>query len=92
MTVSEVALSDPSLNDHLHYPNDLDGPLNETVAEKYANTALTIIIVRLTLSPVCLLLLVRLGGYIVNQVVPLFFFQDHRETDLFLTASGVHLE
>ena len=22
--------SDPSLNGHLHYPNDLDGPLNET--------------------------------------------------------------
>jgi formylmethanofuran dehydrogenase subunit E-like metal-binding protein len=33
-----------------------------------------------------------LGGYIVNQVVTLFFFQDHRETDLFLTSSGVHLE
>jgi hypothetical protein len=26
--------SDPSLNGHLHYPNDLDGPLNEAAADK----------------------------------------------------------
>ena len=26
--------SDPSLNGHLHYPNDLDGTLNETVTDK----------------------------------------------------------
>ena len=26
--------SDPSLNEHLHYPNDLDGPLNEAPADK----------------------------------------------------------
>ena len=26
--------SDPSINGHLHYPNDLDGPLNETVTDK----------------------------------------------------------
>ena len=26
--------SDPSLNGHLHYPNDLDGPLNEAVTDK----------------------------------------------------------
>jgi hypothetical protein len=26
--------SDPSLNGHLHYPNDLDGPLNEAVIDK----------------------------------------------------------
>ncbi len=25
---------DPSLNGHLHYPNNLDGSLNEAVAEK----------------------------------------------------------
>ena len=33
---------------------------------KYANTAQTKIIVPLTLSPLCLLLLVRLGVYIVK--------------------------
>ena len=26
--------SDPSINDHLHYPNDLDGPLNEVDVDK----------------------------------------------------------
>jgi hypothetical protein len=26
--------SDPSINGHLYYPNDLDGPLNETAADK----------------------------------------------------------
>jgi hypothetical protein len=26
--------SDTSLNGHLHYPNDLDGPLNEAAADK----------------------------------------------------------
>ena len=26
--------SDRSINDHLHYPNDLDGPLNEVVTDK----------------------------------------------------------
>ena len=26
--------SDPSINDHLHYPNDLDGPLNESDSDK----------------------------------------------------------
>ena len=26
--------SDPSLNGHLHSPNDIDGPLNETVTDK----------------------------------------------------------
>ena len=26
--------SDPNLNGHLHYPNDLDGPLNEAAADK----------------------------------------------------------
>ena len=26
--------SDPNLNGHLHYPNDIDRPLNEAVADK----------------------------------------------------------
>jgi hypothetical protein len=28
------SISDPSLNGHLHYPNDLDGSLNEGVCDK----------------------------------------------------------
>ena len=57
--------SDPSLHGHLHYPNDIDRSLNEAAADKirkyradYNNNP--------TLYHLCLLLLVRLGGYIVN--------------------------
>jgi hypothetical protein len=28
------SITDPTLNGHLHYPNDLDKPLNETETEK----------------------------------------------------------
>ena len=28
------SISDPSINDHLHYPNDIDGSLKETVTDK----------------------------------------------------------
>ncbi len=36
--------SDPSINGHVHYPNDLDGPLNEAAADKIRayRTALSI--------------------------------------------------
>ena len=40
----------------LHYPNDLDGPLNEAATD---SITLTLIIVPLTLSVLCLLFLVR---------------------------------
>ncbi len=52
--------SDPSLNGHLHYPDDIDKSLNET--------ALIIITILRDQSPLCLLFLVRLGGYIVNSL------------------------
>jgi hypothetical protein len=58
--------SDPSIIGHLHYPNDLDRSLNETVADKvrqyrsdYNNRPSNSI----SFMPV---LLVRLGVYIVN--------------------------
>jgi hypothetical protein len=34
---------DPSINGHLHYPNDFDRSLNEAAADKIRHTALTII-------------------------------------------------
>jgi hypothetical protein len=51
------------------------------------NITWTIITIPLTLSPLCRLLLVRLGDYIVL----LLFLQVHRETGRFCEASGVHL-
>jgi hypothetical protein len=62
--------SDPNINGHLHYPNDytydLDGSLNESSVTKIRQYHTTIIIVHLTVSPLFLLFLVRLGVYIVN--------------------------
>jgi len=59
---------------------------------KLENIALTIIIIPLTLSPLCLILAVCLGGYIVSlsEFVRLLFLQTHWETDLFSVSSGVH--
>ncbi len=47
--------SDPNLNGHLHYPNDIDRSLDETTSLPH-----------LTPPHLCLLQLVRLGGYMVN--------------------------
>ena len=41
--------SDPSLNGHLHYPNDLDRSLNETADDKIRRIELTTTITLLTL-------------------------------------------
>jgi hypothetical protein len=84
--------SDPSLNGHLHYPNDLDGTLNETVTEqlmKYDNTTLTIIIVPLTISP--LDTISGTSGHLQCEFVGLLFLQVHRETDRFFAVSGLQL-
>ena len=58
------------------------------LTESY-NTVLTIIIVPLTLFPLCLLLLAR--GRLHGEFVRLLFLQAHRETDRFLAASGDQL-
>jgi len=55
---------------------------------KLDNIVQTIIIVPLTLSPLCQLLLVRLAH---SEFVRLVFLQAHRETGRFLAASGVQL-
>jgi hypothetical protein len=58
---------------------------------KYGNIALTIITIHRAKSPLCLLLQVRLGGYIVNSLALLLFLQAHRETDSFFASSRVQL-
>ena len=65
MTVGSSA--DPTLNGHLKYPNNLDQSLNDEAADKirkyradYNNRPPSAV------SSLCLLLLVRVGGYIVN--------------------------
>ena len=82
--------SDPSINGHLHYPHDLDRPLNETDVDKirqyhtdYNNRPSHVIAFMSDISST--------SGHLHCEIVRLLFLQDHRETDRFLSVSGVHL-
>ena len=57
---------------------------------KYGNIALTIIVILLVLSPSCLLLIVRLGGYTVN-LSDLYSYRIIGKLTTFFTDSGVQL-
>jgi hypothetical protein len=61
--------ADPTLNGHLKYPNNLDQSLNDVGTDKirkYRTESLLTTTVRRVWYHLCLLLLVRVGGYIVN--------------------------
>ena len=58
--------SDPTLNGHLRYPNNLDRHLMKQLLIKYGNIALTTTTIHRVWYHLCLLLLVRLGGYMAN--------------------------
>jgi hypothetical protein len=82
--------SDPSLNVHLHYPNDIDRSLNETAADKirkyradYSNNPPN----ASSFMPAIASTSVRLH----SEFVRLLFLQAYRETDRFFAASGVQL-
>ena len=82
--------SNPSLNGNLHYPTDIDRTLNEDTVDKilqyrtdYNNHPSHVI----SLMPV----IARTSGCLHCEFVCLLFLQTHRETDLFLAASGVQL-
>jgi hypothetical protein len=82
--------SDPSINGHLHYPNDVDRSLNEAAFDeirKYRtdynkNPPNSISFMPATAST---------SGRLHSEFVRLLFLQAHRETDRFLAASGVQL-
>jgi hypothetical protein len=82
--------SDPSLNGHLHYPNDIDKSLNEVVVNeirKYHsdynnNPPRTVSSVHAISS---------MFGRLHIEFIRLLFLQAHRETDRFFAASGVQL-
>jgi hypothetical protein len=82
--------SDPSINGRLHYPNDLDGPLNEAATDKihqylagYNNRISNAI----SLIPG----ITSTSGSLHSEFVLLLFLQTPRETDRFFGASGVQL-
>ena len=81
--------SNPSLNVHLHYPTDIDRTLNETATDKvlqyrvdYNNRPSHVIVFMTAIAST--------SGRSHNDFVCLLFLQDHRETDRFFAASGVH--
>jgi hypothetical protein len=77
--------SDPSLNGHLHYPNDVDGPLNETDADKirqYHSDYND----RHSNGISCMSSIASTSGRLHSEFVCLLFLQAHRETDPFFAV------
>jgi hypothetical protein len=82
--------TDPTLNGHLKYPNNLDQPLNEAAADKirkyradYNNRPPSAV----SFMPA----IASTSGRLHSEFVRLLFLQAHRETDSFFAASGVQL-
>jgi hypothetical protein len=82
--------SDPSLNGHLHHPNDLDKSLNEAAADKIRkyradnnNNPPSAV----SFMPA----IASTSGRLHSEFIRLLFLQAHRETDCFFAASGVQL-
>jgi hypothetical protein len=82
--------SDPSLNGHLHYPNDIDKSLNETDTDKIRkylsdcnnNPPNTVSFIPGIIST---------SGRLHSEFIRLLFLQTHRETDRLFVVSGVQL-
>ncbi len=82
--------SDPSINGHLRYPNDLDGTLNEDAPDKirqyrsdYNNRPSNAIFFMIDIPST--------SGSLHGEFMRLLFLQAHRETERFFAASGVNL-
>ena len=82
--------SDPSINGHLHYPNDIDRSLNEAATHKirkyrsdYNNNPPSSVGFMTTIPST--------SGRLHSEFVCLLFLQVHRETDRFFATSGVQL-
>jgi hypothetical protein len=82
--------TDPTLNGHLKYPNNLDQSLKAAAADKirkyhadYNN--------RPPSSVSFMTVIASTSDRLHSEFVRLLFLQDHRETDRFFAASGVHL-
>ena len=80
--------SKTTLSGNLHYPNDVDRSLNETVTDKirkyradYNNNPPNTISFMTDISST--------SGRLHSEFVKLLFLQTHRETDRYLEVSGV---
>jgi hypothetical protein len=81
--------SDPDLNEKLHWPNDMDKPLNEAAAGKirkyradynHSNNPNSISFIPAMTST---------SGRLHSEFIRILFLQTHRETDRFFATSGV---
>ena len=79
---------DPSLNGHLHYPNDIDKSLNEVAVDKirkyradYNNNPPSVVSFMVDIGST--------SGRLHSEFIRILFLQTHRETDRFFTTSGV---
>jgi hypothetical protein len=80
--------TDPTLNAHLHYPNNLDQSLNDTVVDKkrryrpdYSNNP--------TRGVGFMPPIVITSGRLHSEFIRILFLQTHWETDFFFAVSGV---
>jgi hypothetical protein len=80
--------TDPTLNGHLRYPNNLDQSLNDATADKirkyradYNNRPPSVV----SFMPV----ITSTSGRLHSKFIRLLFLQTHRETDRFFATSGV---
>ena len=80
--------TDPTLNEHLRHPNNLDQSLNDTATDKirkyrsdYNNNPPNTVAFMPTIAST--------SGRLHSEFIRLLFLQDHRETDRFFEASGV---
>jgi hypothetical protein len=82
--------SDPSINGHLHYPNDVDRSLHEAAADKirkYRADCNNNPSNSISFMPA----ITSTSGRLHSEFVRLLFLQAHRETDRFFAASGVQV-
>ncbi len=82
--------TDPTLNGHLRYPNNLDKSLNDSAADKirkyridYNNTPPSVVSFMSSISST--------SGRLHSELIRLLFLQTHLETDRFFATSGVQL-
>ena len=82
--------TDPNLNGHVKYPNNLDQSLNDAAADKirkyradYNNRPPSAVSIMPTIAST--------SGRLHSEFVRLLFLQAHRETDRFFAPSGVQL-
>jgi hypothetical protein len=80
--------TDPTLNGHLCYPNNLDESLNDSAADKirkyhtdYNNTPPSVVSFMSSIAST--------SGRLHSELIRLLFLQDHLETDHFFSTSGV---